>query len=261
MNIGAQMQYQLGANQSGYTLAGWNSSQTHTAVNSAGVLTGKDVETYGTSWLRDLLAAKQYAPASLKQSSTWFTGGVDANEGATPFMHGTHDLGMAFDLGISNYIGQVAQAKSQEQLIQAIKDLVPGWSIENAKNYSALLSDQKTPITQKNDQISALRDFLSLYAVTKSDGVTSDLTKNIINTTATSLFGGLINNVHIGGQSYTAYEKNADGSFKLYPSWLPIIGGTKIPTTMHILILIKFCLTWVLHLHQYRIIRIIFIFI
>jgi|GEM_PF-5182553 len=68
-------------------------------------------EVYGTSWIGDWLVAQQYVPlAGNYQSASGstpyvpyqllFNGGVDENLATTPGQHKSHDLGMAFDIGI-----------------------------------------------------------------------------------------------------------------------------------------------------------------
>ncbi|MHB8166023.1 MAG: dockerin type I domain-containing protein, partial [Sulfuricella sp.] len=205
MNIGSQMQFQNGVAQTKYSIAGWNNMQV-----------GKTAENYGTSWMRDLMVAKQYAPSALVQSQSWFNGGVDANQGYTPFTHSTHDLGMAFDLGVSNYINKFgAQLAYQEPLAAAISAL-PGvsWSVDATYNYSGNLTNSTDP---RNNQRAALRDFLSLYALTRSDGIVGNGTWDdlpVKNGAAvrTALFGSgvkagaLISEVYIGGKP--TYMKN-----------------------------------------------------
>jgi hypothetical protein len=153
MNIGAQM-------GSG-VLGGWNNTQN--GVGSA-------AESYGTSWMRDLFAARAYAPAALDGGRAFtFRGAVDANMGYTPSGHVTHDLGMAFDLGISRYIGGAQQANDAAVSGLNILDNSNAWSITNAITWSGLL-----PNTAGNNQRNALRDFLSLDAVTQDDGDTTN---------------------------------------------------------------------------------------
>ena len=99
------MQYFAGTGASGTApkfqarngdLPGWKNTQ-------IGTRTG-NVEIFGTSWMRDLMVAKQFAPPQLVKGSSWFNGTTDANHKYTPTGHASHDLGMAMDLGVSNYI-------------------------------------------------------------------------------------------------------------------------------------------------------------
>ncbi len=200
-------------------LPGWENSQTGSSYTN--------VENFGTSWLYDLMRAKEYAPASLKQTTSLFNGSVDANYGFTPKwtrppiiagQHATHDLGMAFDLGVSNYIDKNNAQLSNETLLTAISNLTNGtWSIANAIAYTQHilpggatgLPNIQSPARARNDQVSAIRDFLSLYAMTKSDGVTAELQAKVVNTTAASLFGDMITGVHIG--SGVSYQKKVNG--------------------------------------------------
>lgn len=58
------------------SLPGWRSSQLGTREG--------DVEIFGTSWMRDLMRAKDFAPSGLVQASSLFNGAVDANHKLTP---------------------------------------------------------------------------------------------------------------------------------------------------------------------------------
>jgi len=201
-----------GANQykfvtSNAALPGWENRQFGT--------TNKNIENFGTNWMYDLMVAKQYSSSDLRQSGSYFNGSVDANLGITPKwmpngIHSSHDLGMAFDLGVSNYIGPTPQSNTNEALLPSIQALANnGWSLANAVAYTANilpsgptgLPDVTTPVAKANNQVAAIRDFLSLYSLTKADGVTVDLKSHIVNTTASNLFGGLISSVLIGGKT------------------------------------------------------------
>jgi hypothetical protein len=193
-------------------LPGWENTQ----VGTKNRLTGRiqNVEVYGTSWMFDLMAAKQSALNEYAwglQSPSWFNGSVDANLGVTPLMHSTHSLGMAFDLGVTNYIDNSpdgAQSNADEVLDETINALQNvSWSVDSAYNYSENLTNSTDP---RNNQRSALRDFLSLYAVTHSDtidgnGTWDDLPVTNGEAVRAALFGGgevlggLISQVLIGG--------------------------------------------------------------
>ncbi|MDP1611500.1 MAG: Ig-like domain-containing protein [Sulfuritalea sp.] len=202
-------------------LPGWNNSQLGTFDPDAKRV--QNVELYGTSWMYDLMVAKQYSPNTLRQSGSLFNGSVDANYGVTPRwvpsgIHSSHDLGMAFDLGVSNHIGYAKQKATTEALSSAINSLPKGpWSVVNAIAYTqpvlasgeSGLPNTVQPTKEKNDQVSALRDFLSLYAVTRGDaikgnGTWDDLPVKNGETARAALFGsgqpvgGLISKVLIG---------------------------------------------------------------
>ena len=238
MNIGAEMQYQGGRlnpvlNANG-TIMGWDNTQVGTTM--------KNVETYGTSWMRDLMEAAGVARSSALPGSQYnstytflFNGAVDANHGMTPFMHGTHDLGMAFDLGVSSLINESAfQSKFNEPLTLDAESLantlfdpahpekgsrydnIPDWnaydqnkwSYTNAVYLSNFLSDD--PL---NNQKAAMQEFLSLYALTQGDGITGNGTWDDLpvknDGARAALFGNgsmldFLSQVHIGGgRTYT----------------------------------------------------------
>jgi len=250
-------------------LTGWVNKQLGNLPNTT---SPTNIELYGTSWMYDLMAAAQYAPDALRgtpivdaqgnitgytpRNSFWFNGATDANYGFTPNwnpqgsngnpmlgQHATHDLGMAFDLGVSGYISNLAGGAQSDptdsgnnaQTLANIVNQPDGWSIANAVSDSALLVSKTTPLSQKDDQISALRDFLSLYALTQTDGQAA-LNGHIVNTAATSadkLFGGMITGVHIGD----AAVLDANGNVKKpldanpYPSINAILRKLGIDTS------------------------------
>jgi VCBS repeat-containing protein len=217
MDIGAQMDYKGGrtslysSNPGGGAIANWNNSQY-----------GSNAEQYGTSWMRDLMVASNFAPEEMRGSLTTapyasptyvprvflFNGSVDANLAYTPKNvaastgHWTHDLGMAFDLGVSQYISQTQQHIQNEKLTigstsplldsnlhtirfnpadpldtTTLYDHIPDqvayeaklWSYDNAMYLTGLLPAIQSPARFMNDQVSALRDALSLYAVVRSN--------------------------------------------------------------------------------------------
>ena len=184
----------------GTTITGWNNDQT-------GNSPAKNIETYGTSWLRDLMVAKQYGPSP--QPSSTFKGATDANHGYTPFGHASHDMGMAFDLGISQYVTDQGYFNNvASQAIQQVQPVDPDhWSNSDAAKYIAEMIH--TP--QRRHDL-AFKDFVSLYAVTQKgangsrDALASRI-KGSSNAEAIldALFGdgtqekGLINGVLISG--------------------------------------------------------------
>ena len=60
-----------------------------------------------------------------------------------------------------------------------------------------VLMQDLTPLRVKQSGC-RFADFLSIYALTKTDGVTDDLKENIVNMTAADLFGNMISGVIIG---------------------------------------------------------------
>jgi hypothetical protein len=59
------------------------------------------VENWGTSWMSDWFVAEQFAlPGFQTTLPLLFNGATDANHRYTPGAHRSHDLGMAFDIGI-----------------------------------------------------------------------------------------------------------------------------------------------------------------
>ena len=258
MNIGSQMESQAGSYQSEYSIPGWNNNQS-----------GQSAENYGTSWMRDLMVAgSSYAPFGLRETLTdnrygfsgarnsfWLNGSVDANHGYTPFTHGTHDLGMAFDLGVSQYIYKEGEQKNRyEQLTldtamitlgqhlnttlfypsgvdpngvpdtSKLYDHIPNktaywncqWDYDNALYLSGLLPATQSPDRARNDQVSALRDALALYAVTRSEtwsglNIASDRTTDEETQIRAALFGdgskaeSLISQIIIGANAFNNY--------------------------------------------------------
>ena len=150
-------------------LAGWSSGQ-------IGIRPG-DVEVFGTSWMRDLMLAKQLTPRQLVQNNSLFNGVTDANHVFTPLptSHASHDLGMAMDLGVSNYIDFANQTRAAESRVAAIviPQGAPQWSSQRAVDLSSLLNAQPFVAASAhpriNNQRAAVQDFLSMYWVTKED--------------------------------------------------------------------------------------------
>ena len=140
-------------------LPGWLNTQ---AGIREGIKAG-DVEIFGTSWMRDLMVAKQFASPELVKRSSLFNGTIDANHQYTPKGHASHDLGMAMDLGVSNYITAFNQSRQGENVTAiVINQPELGWSIERAVALSALLTQN-----QGANQRAAAQDFLSIYWATK----------------------------------------------------------------------------------------------
>ena len=150
-------------------LSGWSNSQLGTRAG--------DVEVFGTSWMRDLMVAKQFAPTQLVQNDSLFNGVTDANHVFTPLptSHSSHDLGMAMDLGISNHIDFANQTRAAESRVTAIviPQGAPQWSSQRAVDLSNLLNAQPfiAPGGERliNNQRAAVQSFLSMYWATKED--------------------------------------------------------------------------------------------
>ena len=212
-------------------LSGWNNSQIGTRAGN--------VEVFGTSWMRDVMVAKQFAPANFVKANSLFNGATDANLGITPKwktpgLHWTHDLGMAMDLGISNYVDydhQGATGIANTQVISAPPPPI-GWSLPRALTLSAGLST-----AANNRQRAAVEDFLSLYWATKETlrdaangnrwlivNGTGDIEKTEIQnllfrgggTPATNATTSLISKVLIGGT--TRKEKLPNGTEVIRPA-------------------------------------------
>jgi hypothetical protein len=79
---------------------------------------------------------------------------------------------MGIDLGIADYIGRTVQNDASDGA-RAIPTITGnGWSIANSRVWSNLLNSGMNGAVQPgNDQSGALRNFLSLYAVTQNDSV------------------------------------------------------------------------------------------
>lgn len=172
-------------------LRGWSTTQTADS--------GGSVERFGTSWLYDVMVAAGQNAAGLRGANPLrLTGSVDANHGATPLMHASHDLGMSFDLGISEYISDDIPRTSTQPLrkgnqtnaneVRNVAASAVGWSVANARTQMApangvVETDQyRLPVPAnsppgalgenlgRNLQSSALGAFMSLYSVTRDDG-------------------------------------------------------------------------------------------
>ncbi|MEQ1526082.1 MAG: matrixin family metalloprotease [Gallionella sp.] len=173
-------------------LSKWTNSQIGT--------TNTKVENFGTSWMWDLMAAVSQAPTGLLGNRTLqFNGATDANYGFTPQwngagiqgQHATHDLGMAFDLGIGDNVSKIKlgsawnandgnQYNHNEPL--TVSELAAnqiGWSINQAISQS--VNNSQLPQTSQyvqngvqysyNRQQFALGNFLALYSVTRDNVV------------------------------------------------------------------------------------------
>ncbi|NOT98405.1 MAG: matrixin family metalloprotease, partial [Sideroxydans sp.] len=216
-------------------LNGWNNQQLGTTRTAHGDL--KNVELYGTSWMFDLMAAKQFAPTAWVQNDSTFMGSVDANLGVTPDqnapsgvigMHNTHDLGMAMDLDVSHYVFP----ENQSYINNTARQIVVNAPVVNRGHWS--IADAQTLLdtminVPKNSQGLALADFFSLYTVTQKAGGSRDtLASHIKGSTnqegvLNALFGdgtqenGLINGVIIGGNSIDNPATAVDERRNTYP--------------------------------------------
>ncbi len=197
------------------------------------------IEKYGTSWMRDLMQAKNSAlPAfqtSLPYSGSRFTGATDANYGHTLGGHSTHGAGMSFGLSITNFVTGIYLAASTVITPAIASNLTAqptdgSWSNQYAldlNNLSVLTQDGNTRAVlpnaepspgEKNYQVDALYDFLALYSVTRDNGNEANGWDNLNfengGATAqtklkirTALFGdgtkegSLIKSIHIGGDA------------------------------------------------------------
>ena len=220
----------------------------------------ESVEYYGTSWVSDLMAATQFTKGQLATGNQLrFFGGVDANQGITPFLHKTHDLGMAFDMGIVN-LTKDSQTKSKEPLtLDAVSlaktlfdpahpekgsryDNLPDWDAYDNKRWSyanAIYLSEFLSADLGNNQQAALREFLSLYALTRQDaiggnGTWEELPVKNGATVRSALFGSgqlagdLISQVHIGGSA-----KNGQNPYLNINEILSVLGIKSSPVVAH----------------------------
>ena len=142
---------------------------------------------------------------------------------STPFMHGSHDVGMAFDLELKQFINRQHQIDGS-QLNANITLPGNGWSIKNAVDWTEnfLPHTLRPDGREENNQRDALRQFLQLYALSADSGTRTALATQIVNGADKSvvlkaLFGdgtqatGLVSQVHIGGDD-AGQNKYATGS-------------------------------------------------
>lgn len=111
-------------------MANWRSTQTDIRPDGAWNV-HRDVERYGTSWMRDLMLAAVRSSAfnSLNVNVFKFTGATDANHAITPRAHSTHDLGMGFDLGVSHMIDSGQTLTAFEQLVDFTQAPASEWQL------------------------------------------------------------------------------------------------------------------------------------
>ncbi|MDP2222396.1 MAG: hypothetical protein Q8K34_19720, partial [Hydrogenophaga sp.] len=172
----------VGSEMTNASTPGWYNTQRN-QPNDPG-----KVERWATSWVRDLMVAKNYAPTELSGTSRKndsgtntnlrFNGVTDANHAYTPGGHRSHDLGMAMDLGINDWISGDNQLEEGGKyipaiIIPALPANQPKWSVDRAIALSGLLNAADSGPTpkelSKNNQQAMTRDFLSLYWATKED--------------------------------------------------------------------------------------------
>ena len=183
MNLGSQMQYQNDNQQANYSLVNWQNTQTGVADRSS--------ERYAASWMRDLMRAHEFANPLLTQNISSTGSRVAAATDANIFSpgHASHQLGMNFDLSISKYLDEyfmsgsaaVSTAISTANLPDPLASPVNGWrwSMANGQallsqlpNESVLRPDRNgDPQPNNNFQANALKNFLALYALTRSDDI------------------------------------------------------------------------------------------
>jgi hypothetical protein len=205
-------------------------------------------EAYGTSWLRDWLRAYNYADTGFQNSGILYNGTVDANHGSSPFGHGSHDLGMAFDLGLrGDIIGTVqntpldplANARSIAITDSALPDPLVKWSAANAATLLALLPNLRDAANSaypngapNNDQQSALKNFLALYDITQGARTTlaGQIKGGDTSTILNALFGdgtqatGLVDKVHIGSDTgRNSYQNIRDVLARLGITSTPVV--------------------------------------
>ncbi|MDP3923710.1 MAG: hypothetical protein Q8Q84_10160, partial [Hydrogenophaga sp.] len=171
-------------------LPGWYNSQNDNSKGDPKKAPGiySNVERYGTSWMFDLMRAREFAPQDLRPTRTIFgtnttsrdarfNGATDGNHEYTPLGHASHDVGLALDLGVKDLISDANQKRTDQNKQNIATVANPGWSLANAMAWagSADISNaEEKPKGSKlppsnNFQQDALRDFLSLYQATRED--------------------------------------------------------------------------------------------
>ncbi len=174
--------------------------------------TKSKMEIYSTSWSLDLLKAweiskPQLVAQGLISATTMLqlNGLTDPTYGEPLHDAGGHSVGMSIDLGVGTYISKRIQDDPLNGgITPPTITASDGWSIQIAKDLSA---PPNLPSIDGNDQSRALRNFLSLYAVTQTPSVNGTLLSlPFKNAPTTWLFGSgaqngqqLIQNVWIGG--------------------------------------------------------------
>jgi hypothetical protein len=138
--------------------------------------------------MRDLMVAQQYANpaflAGLPTTGSLFRGAVDGNHVRTPALHRSHMLGMNFDLSIKAYLSDHYMSSNAPVppaiVTNALTDPIATgqnqwlWSTQNALDLSAQLPNLRDQQNRRNFQSDALRNFLALYSVTRSDSLPSN---------------------------------------------------------------------------------------
>jgi hypothetical protein len=169
-------------------------------------------ENYATSWTRDLLEAWVLSKGAqgLTGGKLQINGLTDPTYDFATHNRGGHSVGMGIDLGVGQYIISDNQTSTIHNG-SALSIAGNGWSVSNAIAWSNLL-----PPGNGYNQRDALKNFLSIYALTQTDGTNkngtltglADSVKN--GETASTLFGSgeqdnqaLIQNVWIGGRGTT----------------------------------------------------------
>jgi hypothetical protein len=177
-------------------------------------------EVYATSWVHDLLSAWTVSKDAqgLTTGLLRMNGMSDPTERNVPHSHGVggHSVGMSIDLGVRAYINPANQLYTGATAPSGFvprHTTVNGWSLANAQTGAGELVN-----AQGNRQSDALLNFLSIYALTRTDGSSTNGTwtgvgAQLVNNDATNtelqaLFGSgtndkyqLIQNVWIGGNS------------------------------------------------------------
>src|SRR6266705_6152553 len=174
--------------------------------------TTSKMEIYSTSWTLDLLKAweiskPQLVAQGLISATTMLQldGLTDPTYGEPLHEAGGHSVGMSIDLGVGTFISRAIQnSLNNGGITPPTITASDGCSIQIAKDLSA---PPNLPDVRGNNQTDALRNFLSLYAVTQTLSVNGTLLSlPFKNAPATWLFGSgaqngqqLIQNVWIGG--------------------------------------------------------------
>ncbi|MBC3933532.1 hypothetical protein [Undibacterium curvum] len=167
-----------------------------------------------------------------------FSGAVDANLGKTPAMHQTRDLGMAMDLGIGPdvYINSKHMANNdsiaglEAQISSVAAAFASGWDNDKALALSQMLGlvEDGAQLGLENNQRAAIRDYLSMYAVTKkSNGSLDEVASHISNQNKSiisdALFGGIVD----------SYVNNGTDGKNTYPYMRAVLRALGITSVTH----------------------------
>ncbi|MHB8166398.1 MAG: Ig-like domain-containing protein, partial [Sulfuricella sp.] len=189
------------------------------------------IEAYASSWIYDWLQAWRQTQEGFSglpaqdQANVLMTSAIKINGLTSPpgysstHQHeaGGHSTLMALDLGFRyNFINNAnTQTTTRNNQTGPLVSGEAGWSVQNAINWSARLTDQQNP-----GERNALRNFLSLYSLTVNDGSPAnlnggweDIRVQNGNIVKQAIFGNgtqaqpVIQNVWLGTNGYNTYPR------------------------------------------------------